>query len=443
MTTLIAEADKPHRTLAPASMSLDSFPPELIEHIVECIPNAADLRTAALVHPVFLPWVRTAVFGTIRLTQANVYAFRKLVDTCPDVIPYIRTLNIPVIGGRFTTGATVGAGTLAKLTAMTRLKAHADPFDFRNLSAWERANLREGVKGLISVELMIDKLYPLPYWATLLDSCSALEHLDVQTDSNGWGMWTSQEVQIAIPKAEQSLAGRMRLRSLSIAGDVKLLTPLAAWLLPRGALNHLYSLELDVYYLYDEYGNATEDRRLPLVRAVMPNVRELTLHLDPPMPLDSASGHISLSAFPQLQTLYMRDGPDAELPLSLTWLASFLSLPPRTQHPALQYITLDHSILRRDLLSVPHATWVALENSLINSDSDAAEPPLPALKSLTFANPHKFSGNHPDSVPAEERVWFEEHVGDRMPRIAEVGVLKFGGDVNALRERMWGRGMVN
>ncbi|KAJ7073056.1 hypothetical protein C8F01DRAFT_1106081 [Mycena amicta] len=306
--------------------------------------------------------------------------------------------------------------------------------------------LREAVRGLTSIDLRVDKLYPLPYWATLLDHCDDLQTLDVYVDSNGWASWTAEQVLLPIPKQVSTTPSLLRLRSLCAGGDVKILTPLAAWLLPRGALDNVQSLALDVYYLHDDYGSPEEDRRPPLVHAAMGSVKALTLHLDPPMPLKLNQ---TLADFPHLRALHLRDGPDAEFDTSLQWIVAFLTLPSTAQHSSLEEITLDHGVLRRDLLAVPGNTWTKLQDALLGpssssqSQSSSFTTPYPALRTVTFANPHKFSYTHPDSVPAAATAFFEDFVKGKMDRMADYGVLRFVGDDYELRRRMWGRGMVS
>ncbi|KAF7288613.1 hypothetical protein MIND_01427900 [Mycena indigotica] len=425
-------------------MSLSSFPHELIAHIVSYLQDVSSLRTAALLHPTFRPWVRDALFHTVRLTHTNVFAFRELVQSSPAVLPYIRKLDMMPVGGRNTSFVTLDPGTLLKCEAVAALKTYSDPFGFRHLGSAEWKTLQGAVKGLKKLELLVDRLYPLSYWATLLDSCESLESIDITVDS-GVNGWTTEDVEVEIPGRATDAGWSMSLQSLCVSGEVKVLTPLSRWLLPRKALDRLVTLELDVYYLHDDYGPPEEDRRSSLVSAAMGSVRELTLHLDPPVPLNSSSNiHLTVASFPNLTKLLLRDGPDAELVDSLAWTASFLALPLDQQHSNLAQITLDHGIRRRDLLAVPNETWARLEETLLSA-SDF--PAFPALASFTFANPHKFSFAHPDSIPAPDKRFVEEYVRGRLPRLAQAErgrvKLEFGGDADALRRRMWERRMVN
>jgi hypothetical protein len=71
----------------------------------------------------------------------------------------------------------------------------------------------------------------------------------------------------------------LRLHTLRVAGDRKILVPLGAWLVPQGALAALHTLVLDVTPLTEDYG--VPDARPALVLAAAPSLRELTLQLDP------------------------------------------------------------------------------------------------------------------------------------------------------------------
>ncbi|KAJ7073091.1 hypothetical protein C8F01DRAFT_1362286 [Mycena amicta] len=398
-----------------------SFPQELIAQIVGLLTDDAEsLRTSALIHPSFLHSARTGLFSTrsVRLTRRNVYAFRALVASSPDVLPYIRSLNICFYGE-----ATLDAETLLKLRWVTHLTTQSDPFGFRLLTADERAKLSEAVGGLRSVEIDVDKLYALPYWAMLLDNCEDLQSLKLEAYRVAW----KDEKEVTIPMQVSTITTKMRLRSLRAEGNVKILTPLAAWLLPRGALDNLQSLMLNGQYSSADYQSPEEDRRPALVKAAMGSVKELTLYLDPPMTLDL---NHTLAGFPQLRALHLRDGPGAKFARSLQWIVDFLALRSPTQHPSLEEITLDHGVLMRELLDVPAETWVKLQDALLgpssSQSSSSFQPtttPYPALRTFTLLNPPPF---------------FEDFVIDKMGRMVDDRVLKFAGDDHGMGRRMWG-----
>ncbi|KAJ7739108.1 hypothetical protein B0H14DRAFT_2991342 [Mycena olivaceomarginata] len=153
--------------------------------------------------------------------------------------------------------------------------------------------------------------------------------------------------------------GTLCLHTLRVAGDYRILVPLGAWLVPQGALAALHTLVLDVTYLTDDYD--APDARPALVLATALSLRELTLQLDPPMPLDpveAGSGPLCLASFPRLRTLNLRGGYDATIEESLAWLAVFLlpsapssSCYPRDTYSAFEELSFDHSMRRGDLLA--------------------------------------------------------------------------------------------
>jgi hypothetical protein len=132
------------------------------------------------------------------------------------------------------------------------------------------------LRHLTTIEIFIDRLWPLPFWALLLNGCPALATLDVRADPTGCGTWT---VDLALPMPAAPLPSTLRLHTLRVAGNHKILVPLGAWLVPQGALVALHTLVLDVTYLTDDYD--TPDAHLALILAAALSLRELTLQLDP------------------------------------------------------------------------------------------------------------------------------------------------------------------
>ncbi|KAJ7203806.1 hypothetical protein GGX14DRAFT_461234, partial [Mycena pura] len=255
--------------------SISNLPQELVGKIVdELRGDVPSLRTCALISPVFLPWTRQHLFSSVRLTARNLFAFRALVTSSPAAASYIRRLDIPM--ETYHPPSTLSPDTFAQLPHVTHLVAHSDPSGFWHLSPVEERALAGAAQRLTTVHLLIDRLWALPLWATLLDGCPALSALGVHAESNGW---SAAEVAIAMPPATKTEVPC--LNTLRVSGDVKILIPLAAWLLPRRALDALQKLTLDVLYLRDDYDTLDRDSRPPLVRAAAASLHELTLHLDP------------------------------------------------------------------------------------------------------------------------------------------------------------------
>ncbi|KAJ7189170.1 hypothetical protein C8R46DRAFT_1184346 [Mycena filopes] len=438
-------------------VSIADLPQELVDQIVsELEDDPTSLRTCALVAPAFLPSSRERLFTTVRVTASNLFAFGKLIESSPAVAAYIRRLDVPTTDRP----AVLSVALIALLPNLTHLSSHCDPFDFRHLSHSEARVLEGASARLTSVTVLINRLWPLPAWAAFLNACPALTTLSVHADANGWGTWTAQgvaELPMPVPPAGSRA---LRLHTLAVSGDCKILVPLGAWLLPQRALANLHTLVLSVEYVLDDY--TAPDARVPLVRAAAASLRELTLTLDPPMLLTSTPHPLCVpSSFPHLHTLRLTDGPDAEIGASLAWLGAFLD--PGLAHnrgdrgpadSALERITLDHSMVRRDLLAVPAETWRALEEALLggadaypthrqphrgtdvdelarsfaalsapssaSSSTYIAPTAYSALRSLTFTGYQKFSigGGAPDAFEH-----FSKTVRERLPRLVGRGVV--------------------
>jgi hypothetical protein len=170
--------------------------------------------------------------------------------------------------------------------------------------------------------------------------------------------------------------------------------------------------------------------------------------------------------FPRLRVLHLRDGSDAEIAASLAWLGALLHPPQspldagagRQSESALEELSLDHSMIRRDLLAVPAATWRAVEGVLLGGDGggsfrvatsaegyvggggsvdggamyaegsastngDASDTPTsasyPYLRTVTFKGYQKFSIGAPDAFEH-----FSKTIRERLPRLVERGVLR-------------------
>ncbi|KAJ6556622.1 hypothetical protein DFH09DRAFT_1084703 [Mycena vulgaris] len=386
------------------------LPQELLAKIVsEFHEDVATLRTCALISRDFLAWSRVHLFASVRLTGRNFYAFRDLVASSPAVASYVRRLDMPLMVS-VPASALLPPESMVQLPNVTQLSSHCDPFGFRHLSSAQKGLLSDATRQLTTVHVLIDRLWSLPEWAALLNGCGALTELAIHTESNGW---SAEDVTLKMPTASPSHTPR--LHTLRISGDCKILVPLGAWLVPNGLLAELHTLAIDVLYLRDDY--EAPDRRPPLVLAAAPSLQILTLHLDPPMPLDTSGPHpISLASFPLLRTLHLKDGPDAEFAASLRWLCAFLQpqellagdLGPISTSP-LEQIFIDHSMIRRDLLDVPPSTWHALTAPLLAA---------PRLRAITFLGYQKFSIGAPGAF-----AHFSSTVRERLPELEARGVL--------------------
>ncbi|KAJ7435260.1 hypothetical protein FB451DRAFT_272653 [Mycena latifolia] len=386
------------------------LPQELVAKIVsECRDDIPSLCTCALISRGFLPWSRLQLFSSVRLTGRNVYAFRALVASSPAVATYVRHLDIPLddVHG----SAILPPESMAQLPNVTQLSAHCDPFGLRHLSPAQQRLLSETTRQLTTVDLFIDRLWTLPAWAAILNGCTALTELVIHAEAPGWGL--QQDIVLEMPTAPPE--STPRLHTLRISGDCRNLTPLADWLVPSGLLGALHTLAIDVLYLQPDY--AAPDRRPPLVLAAAASLQVLTLHLDPPMPLTTAPEPTSLASFPLLHTLHLKDGPDAELDASLFWLCTFLQ-PPVLENralfdfsaSALEYISVDHGMIRYDLLAVPGPTWATLESAILAASR---------FRTLTFKGYQKYSIGAPDAFGH-----FSRTVKERLPDLEARGLLR-------------------
>jgi hypothetical protein len=266
-----------HESHSATMASISDLPQELVGQIVsELQGDAPNLRNCALISPAFVPWARQYLFSYIRLTSANLYAFRTLVEQSPAVAAYVRHLDIPMNAYFKPLSPIIPSATLVQLPNITHLSAHSDPFDYRQLSPSKKLSLANATCRLTTVEIFIDCLWPLPFWVSLLNSCPALITLEVRADPTGWGTWTAD---LALPMPAAPFPSVLHLHTLRIAGDHKILVPLSAWLVPQGALAALHTLVLDMTHPTDDHD--APDVRPALVLAAAPSLRELTLQLDP------------------------------------------------------------------------------------------------------------------------------------------------------------------
>ncbi|KAJ7473088.1 hypothetical protein B0H11DRAFT_1994070 [Mycena galericulata] len=388
--------------------SLSNLPQELVAKIIaEFRGDATTLRSCALVSRSFLPWSRLHLFSSVRLTGRNIYAFLTIVVPSPEIAMFVRRLYIPIMPSY----AILPPESLARTPNVTHISTHCDPFGFRHLSANQKIVLAGATRQLTSVYVLIDRLWTLPEWAALLNGCSALKELAIHGESTARG-WSAQEVVLRMPTA--ACDSTPCLHTLRISGDCKILAPLEGWLVPSGFLTALHTLAIDVLYLQDDYD--APDHRPPIVLAAAPHLEDLTLHLDPPMPLAASPHPISLSSFPSLRALHLTDGPDADIGESLFWLGLFLassSSPAAAGLGALEEISVDHSMIRRDLLAVPADTWHTLEAALLLADSPMR------FRTLTFKGYQKFSIGAPDAF-----IHFSTTVRGRLPGLHERGALR-------------------
>ncbi|KAJ7751901.1 hypothetical protein DFH07DRAFT_523898 [Mycena maculata] len=385
--------------------SLSDLPQELVAKIVaEFHDDTPNLRTCAVISRTFLPWSRLHLFSAVRLTGRNAYAFRILIAPSPTVAMYVRQLDIPMEVS-LPTFALLPPQTLAHLPNVTHLSSHCDPFGFRQLSATEKLVLVGATRQLTTVHVFIDRVWSLPEWAVLLNGCCSLTELAIHAESTGWSV-EEAVVQMPVVAPEST----PRLHTLRISGDCKILIPLGNWLVPSGFLAALHTLATDVLYLQDDYD--APDYRQPIVLAAAPTLQTLSLHLDPPMTLAATPHAISIASFPRLRKLHLRGVPDATIGASLQWLVALLQAPTDISpgHGALEEISVDHTMIRRDLLEIPHATWNALESALL---------PEAKFRMLTF------KGYEGSAIGmADAFAHFSATMRDRLPALHAKGALQ-------------------
>lgn len=81
------------------------------------------------------------------------------------------------------------------------------------------------------------------------------------------------------------------------------------------------------------------------------------------MPLAATPHRISIASLPRLRALHLQDKPDTDIGASLQWLGTFLQSP--AGPGALEEISVDHSVIRHDLLEIPATTWRTLGVALL------------------------------------------------------------------------------
>ncbi|KAJ7739091.1 hypothetical protein B0H14DRAFT_2991231 [Mycena olivaceomarginata] len=183
-----------------------------------------------------------------------------------------------------------------------------------------------------------------------------------------------------------SVPSTLRLHTLRVSGDRKILVPLGAWFVPQGALAALHTLVLDVTHLTDDHN--APDARPALVLAAAPSLRELTLQLDPPMPLDP----VEAGSVPEL--------------------------------------SFDHSMRCEDLLAVPAATLLGFNADGVEGEARSRHHPHPHLRTVAFTGYQKRAatecGRMQDSGADELLEHFSRTVRERLPGLMRRGVLVVG-----------------
>jgi hypothetical protein len=66
------------------------------------------------------------------------------------------------------------------------------------------------LRHLTTIEIFIDRLWPLPFWASLLNGCPALVTLEVRAGPTGWGTWTAAD--LALPTPAAPVPGTLKAR---------------------------------------------------------------------------------------------------------------------------------------------------------------------------------------------------------------------------------------
>ncbi|KAK7057900.1 hypothetical protein R3P38DRAFT_2497791 [Favolaschia claudopus] len=433
-------------------ISVSDLPSELVDRIVSELKDDAEaLRTCALISTAFVHWSRIHLFSSVRITATDVYAFRSLIRSSPAVASYVRSLDVPMMGS-LPMSAILPPLTFGLLSSLTHFSSHSDPFDFRQLSLPDLRIVTDSARRLTHVDISIDRLWTLHDWASLLNGCPALVTLVIDANATGFGTWTAADV--ALPMPAPPLPSMLRLHTLRVSGDCKVLVPLSAWLVPQGALSTLTELGFDVIYMPNDY--EAPDVRLPMVLAAAASLRQLTLNLDPPLTLsaDSTFPPLHITHFPHLHALHLHDGLDAELLASLNWIISFLGRPSTSSSistpngndtrnttndlaSALESLSLDHSILRADMHDIPASTWTAFEDALLgtssSSPSSTSSPfspvsshnhPHPNLRRVSFSGYQKYSVGAPQPEAARA---VRGLLRERLGRVAGRGVLVLGG----------------
>ncbi|KAF7288592.1 hypothetical protein MIND_01425800 [Mycena indigotica] len=380
-----------------------ALPGEVIAHIVAFLRDASSLRIAALIHPSFTPWARATRFRHVRLTQDNTAAFAVLLQSSPLVASYIQQLEIdmPLVNDADSDALPIPLPSehFTLCRNLRGLTSHGDPFGFRQLDTSQLTALREGMRGLRTLELTFARLYPLPYWSALLDACDTLESLEIR--ANKPNQWTWEDIHVAIPSVLGSTPSGMHLQVLRIACEAQALAPISQWLLSRDALDTLVVLELNIYCI----DRPIEDALGALVRAAMCSVKELRLHLDDGLRLEhDKNTPLTAASFPLLRTLRVRVG---ELATTLEWTAAFLgSQAPQAHRSVLERITIDDCIQRHRLEATSVASWAALDDALVVAA-------LPSLVALSFTHP---PAGHEEA--SETQLNFASYIASRMPRLA-------------------------
>ncbi|KAJ6493184.1 hypothetical protein C8R45DRAFT_1136195 [Mycena sanguinolenta] len=379
-------------------VSISDLPPELVDKIVgEFKDDETNLRTCSLISPAFVPSSRKHLFGAVQLLGANVYRFQDLIDSAPFIEFYVRRLYVSVISSQ-SESVVLAPTTLSQLPNLRHLAAQDDPFDFRNLSPTQYPGI---------LEISLHQPWTLPAWASLLNRCPLLVTLFVSANARMRPeMWSAADVVDRMPQSPTStststaIPGILRLHTLHVSGDCKVLAPLNAWLIPQGALESLHTLVVDVMLMGPDYD--ADDARAPLVCAAAASLRELKL-FDPPLP-----NHIAITSFPNLRALYLPYVFDMEPTVSLNWIVAFLSVKARAF-----------------LLEMPASMWCTLEDALLGpSLSHSSQPvaaPHPRLHTVTLSAYENKSDAAPDAYEH-----FTETMRARLPRLVERDVLVIG-----------------
>ncbi|KAJ7237529.1 hypothetical protein B0H12DRAFT_1138627 [Mycena haematopus] len=413
--------------------SVSDLPQELVDKIIsEFEDDEANLRVCALISRVFVPCSQHHLFSSVRLTRSNLYAFRTLVESSPAIAAYVRRVDLPMMPSfRSPMAAILPPATLACLPNITHLYTRSDAFDFRHLSPTNEFLLADTLRRLTTIEIILDRLWPLPAWASLLNGCSSLTTLVVNADA--WDTWMDADV--VFPMPAPPVSGTLRLHTLRVSGDSTIVVPLTEWLVPQDALTALHTLGLNITYSAYDGDFTASDVRVPLVLAAASSLCELTLNLNPTLslaPFATHSAPLTIASLPRLRSLHLHDDTaNANLETSLAWLAAFLTCPSLSDSACpqgsmftaslLEKLSFDHHMFSAELLAVPTAVWCAIEDALLGDGAVESvivnAAPHPHLRVVAVSDFKSFG------IPFAR---FAKTVRERLPRLQGRGMLELG-----------------
>lgn len=242
------------------------LPQELVDKVVDEFHNdKRNLRICALISRAFVPQVRVHLFFAVILTRENVSSFCSIIASSPAIGMCVRRLKTVLPAEEL-----LPPQSVAQMPNLTHLSVRSDPFGLRRLSSGEKIMLVSTLRQLTTARIRIERLWTLPEWAALLNACPSLKYLDIYSEP----VLLTAQLNMPVPAPGSA----PRLHTLRIAGNFKILSPLADWLIPGGFLTTLHTLAIDDLYIDDR---SAPDPRPPLVLAAAHSIQRLSLGLDP------------------------------------------------------------------------------------------------------------------------------------------------------------------